>query len=413
MNGRRFGNPGWSFDEVLPAFKRLERDLDFPNEDYHGDSGPISIRRYPLDELVAQQAGFIEAANDLGYPYCEDANDPRGWGAGPHPMNKLGRLRISGAVGYIAPARARLNLSIRPHHLVHRLLIEQQNCVGVEVGIGPDSETSIQRLGAKLVIVCGGALMSPCILMRSGIGAREEVEPLGVQHLVDAPGVGKNLSDHPALSVVCELRDDRLIDFDDPIIQTILRYTAPDSDKRNDLQIEQISFTGRPSGPPMFAIAAVLEYQYGRGRLTLSSADPQASPHIANHFCEDERDLDRLAGCLVDTLAFAETEPLASMIKEVTFPAASKGRTLDDIKGLIRRFAGSGYHPCGTVKMGPREDPLAVVDAAGRCHKVDGLVVADASIMPFVPRANTNLTCFMIGEHIGERIRTHSADYGL
>ena len=287
------GNDGWAWADVLPAFKRLERDLDYGEVDYHGDSGPITIRRYPYDELLPQHQAFLATADELGYPRCDDANDPDGWGAGPQPMNKLGRLRVSAAIGYLAPARARPNLDILANRNVTRVLVDGGRCTGVET-LTPDG--SAETLNAKLVVLCAGALMSPCILMRSGIGARDEVEALGVAHVVDAPGVGKNLSDHPALAVVCAVKDGVPIDFDAPIIQTILRYTAEGSDKRNDLQIEQISFAGRPGSPPMFSIAPVLEYQYGRGRLTLASAAPDAAPRVANHFCEDERDPESSGG---------------------------------------------------------------------------------------------------------------------
>jgi len=404
------GNDGWAWDDVLPAFKRLERDLDFGDKPYHGDSGPISIRRHPPSELLPAHQAFLETAEQLGYPACADANDPDGWGAGPQPMNKLGRLRISGAIGYLAPTRARPNLRILPNRHVRRLLIRDGRCHGVEAR---QADGTLERIEAKLVVVSAGALMSPVILMRSGIGSANEVTSLGVEHLVDAPGVGKNLSDHPALAVVCRVKDSVDIDFDAPIIQTILRYTAPNSDKRNDLQIEQISFAGRRGGPRMFSIAPVLEYQYGRGQLTLGSADEQAAPRIENRFCEDPRDAARLTDCLLDTLRFTEVGPLSDMIEAVSFPDPAKGSSRDDLLVLCRKFAGSGYHPSGTVKMGPRSDTQAVVDARGRCYGVEQLVVADASIMPFVPRANTNLSCFMIGEKVGEWIRTESASYGL
>lgn len=404
------GNAGWSWQDVLPAFKRLERDLDFPDAPYHGDAGPISIRRYPPDELVAPQAAFLEAAERLDYPYCADANDPNGWGAGPHPMNKLGRLRVSAAVGYLAPARIRPNLDIVPETLVRRLLIQHRKCTGVEV---QKADGTVVTLQARLVVLAAGALMSPGIMMRSGLGPREEVEGIGVDAVHELAGVGKNLADHPATAILCEVRDPGLIDFDAPIIQTILRYTANGSDKRNDLQIEQISFAGRPDGPPQFVIAPVLEYQYGRGTLTTTSADPLSPPKVENRFCEDERDLNRLVDCMIDTLAFIETEPLKSMVAGLVFPDPSRGTSREDLAALCRRFAGSGYHPCGTLKMGPAEDDRAVVDARGRCHGIDQLVVADASIMPSVPRANTNLTCLMIGEHIGEWLRTQPQEYGL
>jgi choline dehydrogenase len=231
--------------------------------------------------------------------------------------------------------------------------------------------------------------------------------------VADAPGVGRNLSDHPALSVVCTLKDGVTVDFDAPIIQTILRYTAPGSALRNDLQIEQISFAGRRGGPAMFSIAAVLEYQFGRGELTLRSADPEAAPVIDNRFCEDERDATRLVGALREAGRFARHGALADMVEAVTFPDPARPDDDEALGALCRRFAGSGYHPSGTVKMGPASDSAAVVSQHGCCHFQDALVVADASILPSVPRANTNLSAILVGEMIGEWLRTQPARYGL
>jgi len=406
----QLGATGWGWQQVLPAFKRLERDLDYGNQDFHGDAGPISIRRYPWNELLPMHQAFLHQAKELDYPDCPDANDPNGFGAGPQPMNKLGRLRVSCAVGYLAPARIRPNLSIQANTHVHRLLIENGRCVGVEVS----SETGeVSQLKAGLVMLSAGALMSPAILLRSGIGPRAQLEALGIDVVADAPGVGANLRDHPALSLTATVRDAALIDFDAPIIQSILRYTCEGSDKRNDLQIEQLSFVGRRSGPPMFGIAAVLEYQFGAGELRLSSADPYAAPVIDNHFCEDERDAKRLARGFRDALDFVYTGELADMIDEVRFPKDPKNLSDKDIAGLCQRFSGSGYHPSGTVKMGAASDTMAVLDEHGCCRFMDGLAVADASIMPTVPRANTNLTSIMIGEMVGEALRLHPARYGL
>ena len=401
------GNPAWAWSEVLPAFCRLERDLDFGAEPYHGDAGPITIRRYPPGEMLPAHAAFLDAADRLGYPACADANAPDGSGAGPHPMNKLGRLRVSCAVGYLAPARIRPNFTLLAERHVVRLVVDQRRCRGVELLHNGETE----RLTADVVVLAAGALMSPAILLRSGIGARDQVEALGVPLVADLPGVGQNLSDHPAISVVCQVKPGVEIDHDQPIIQSILRYTAPQSDKRNDLQIEQLSFAGKRGGPGLFAVAAVLEYQYGRGQLTLPDADPFSAPTIESRFCEDTRDLDRLVTCFEDTLSFVRASPLADMIEQVTFPDAARGQDRASLAALCRRFAASGYHPCGTAKMGAATDPAAVVDQYGRCHGVEGLVVADASIMPSVPRANTNLTCIMIGEMVGEWLRTAPERY--
>jgi len=404
----QLGCPEWHWGNVLPAYNRLERDLDYGQAAYHGDAGPITIRRYPDEELEPQQLAFLETADRLGYPACADANEPSGWGAGPHPMNKLGRLRVSCALGYIAPARARPNLTILAGTRVLRLLFTGRRATGIEV---EHIDGRIATIAAGLVVVSAGAIMSPHLLMHSGIGPRDQLEAFDIECVGDEPGVGQNLSDHPALAVVCEVKDASLIDFDRPIIQTILRYTAPGSDKRNDLQIEQISFAGRPNGPPLFSIAAVLEYQYGRGELRLRSGDPRAAPMIDNRFCEDERDTHRLVACMQDTLNFARTGELADMIKAISFPDPARGDDDESLAALCRKFAGSGYHPSGTVKMGDIQDSSAVVDQFGRAHRFENLVVADASIMPFVPRANTNLTCIMIGEMIGEWIRTRPNDY--
>ncbi len=402
-----FGLTEWDWKGVLPAYRRLERDLDFGEAPFHGDAGPISIRRIPREQMSVQHQAFFEAAKALGYPDCPDANDPDSWGAGPMPLNKLGRLRVSCAVGYLAPARIRPNLTIRPDTLAIRAVIENGKCVGVEVR-NPGGETDVLR--ARLVVLSAGAIMTPGILMRSGIGPRAELEALSIPVARDLRGVGKNLSDHPALAVTLTPKDEAMVGRDQPIIQSILRYTAPGSSKRNDLQIELVSFGGRTT-EPIFAIAGVVEYQYGRGELRTVSADPDAAPVIDHRFCEDERDADRLADCLFDVLAFARSPAIADLATGVRFPRGNPTR--DELKALARRFAGSGYHPCGTAKMGGDADPMAVADQYGLCRGVPGLAIADASIMPFVPSANTNLTAIMIGEKIGEWLRTRPGLYGL
>jgi choline dehydrogenase len=400
------GNPEWAWERVLPAFKRLERDLDFGDKPYHGDAGPITIRRYGWDELTEVHQAWLETSDALGYARCEDANDPDSWGSGPHPMNKVGRLRISTAIGYLSAARARPNLAIRPNTHTRRVVFEGTRAVGVEV----ETDGQVEVLRARSIVLSAGAIQSPAILMRSGLGPRAELERHGIAVLRDLDAVGTRLSDHPALAVVCRAKDASLLDADQPIVQTILRYTAPGSADRNDLQIEAFSFS--PRGGPLthFAVAAVLEKAYGTGTLRLASADPHASPVIEQRFCEDERDRARLVACLRDTLAFIKTEPLAGLVAEQSFPDPRRALSDESLGDLCLRLSASGFHPCATVPMGPD----GAVDQYGRVHGVEGLVVADASIMPTVPRANTNLTSIMIGEMVGEWARTRGVElYGL
>lgn len=403
------GNPAWAWNEVLPAFKRLERDLDFGYKEYHGDSGPITIRRHTFDELTPVHQEWLAAADELGYPVGQDQNAPDGEGAAPHPMNKVGRLRVSTAIGYLAPARARPNLTVSANTLTRRLIIERGRVAAAEV----ERDGEVSQVRGRLFVLAAGALQSPAILMRSGVGRKEELEALGIDVFRDRRGVGQNLCDHPALAVVCRVKDPSIIHADQPIVQTILRYTAPGSEHRNDLQIEAFSFSPRGGQLDMFAIAAVLEQVNGSGTLRITSADPHSPPVTEQRFLEDEEDLRRLVAAFRDTLAFTEAKAMRGLIDAVVFPDTSRGLDDEIVGKLCRRLAASGFHPCGTLKMGPADDESAVVDQHGRAHELDGLVVADASIMPFVPRANTNLTSIMIGEMVGEWIRTRPEWYGL
>ncbi len=403
------GNPAWSWDNVLPALNRLERDLDFGREDFHGDSGPISIRRWTEDELVPTQAAFIEAARAVGYPACDDVNAPDAIGVGPMAMNKLGRLRISTALGYLSAARYRENLTIRPDTTTNRVLVENGRAVGIEVN-GPNGST--EHIKAKLVVVSSGAVHSPGVLVRSGIGDRAELDRLGVAPVAEVPGVGANLADHPALFILLEPAFPEFCRPELPLLQTICRYTSRGSSSPLDVNIELMTRAGRRADGPLFMLAPSLEQVDGRGELRQTSLDPNAKPSIMQRFGENERDIERHVNALEDALALTEQAPLKEFISAVRFPDAAR-RSRDDLERLARRVSASGYHPCGTARMGPASDPTAVVDEYGRCHAIDQLVVADASIMPTVPRANTNLTSIMIGERVGEWLRTEPSRYNL
>jgi len=403
------GNPEWSWSSVLPAFRRLERDLDYGAEAHHGDAGPITIRRWTVDELVPTQAAFLAAAEALGHPRCDDVNHPEASGVGVMAMNKLGRVRISTAVGYLAPARVRDNLTIVPGSTAVRVLVDDGRATGVEVA-GADGRRSTIR--ARLVVVATGAVQTPGLLVRSGIGDPVELAALGIDRVASVPGVGANLSDHPALLVAMTPTAPELVDPALPLVQTITRYTTEGSDQPLDVNIELITRVPRRYGGRAVGLAASLEWVEGRGRIRQSGADPHAKPVIESGFGRDERDLDRNVAALGDALALAARPELAELIDEIVFPDPYR-RSPDQLRELARRASGSGYHPCGTARMGPADDPGAVVDQYGRCHAIDGLVVADASIMPTIPRANTNLTSIMIGEMIGEWIRTEPARYGL
>ena len=397
------GNPAWSWDNVLVAFNRLERDLDFGAEPHHGDAGPISIRRWTEAELVPTQAAFIEAALAHGFPASPDVNAPDALGVGPMAMNKLGRLRVSTALGYLSATRYRENLTIGSSTPINRVIVENGRAVGVETVAG-------ERIDARLVVVSAGAVLTPGVLVRSGIGRKEELDRLGIDAVAEVPGVGANLSDHPALAIVLKPRFPEFCAPDLPLVQTICRYTSSGSSSPLDVNIELITRTrGRE---PMFMLAPSLEQVDGRGEVRQTSAAPDSAPAIELHFGENARDVERHVNALKDAFALTQLAPLNEFIEAVTFPDPLRSSRAD-LEQVARRVSASGYHPCGTAKMGPADDPMAVVDQHGRCHAIAQLVVADASIMPTVPRANINLSTIMIGEMIGEWVRTTPTMYGL
>ena len=399
------GNPAWAWDKVLPAFNRLERDLDFGDEPHHGDAGPTSIRRWRDEELVPTQAAFVQAAIEHGYPACADVNAPDAVGVGPMAMNKLGRLRISTAIGYLAAARHRDNLTIRPDTLVNRVLIEGERAVGVETATG-------DRLAARLVVVASGAIHTPGVLVRSGVGDSTELTALGIDLVADVPGVGANLADHPALAILMKPKFPEFCAPELPLVQTICRYTSEGSTSPLDVNIELITRSMSRGREAVFMLAPSLEQVDGRGEVRQRSAAPDSMPIISAKFGEDDRDVARHVRALEDAFELTRVEPLSEFIEAVLFPDPAR-RSREDLMQLAKRASASGYHPCGTARMGPAEDPASVVDQFGRCHAVDQLVVADASIMPTVPRANINLSTIMIGEMVGEWLRTEPAKYGL
>lgn len=405
------GNTEWSWDDVLPEFQRLERDIDYGHEDFHGDAGPILIRRHPWNELSETHQAWWETARELGVPDCPDHNDPNGWGAGPQPMNKINGVRISTAIGYLAPARLRPNLTVRADTHLVKVNFDSSAVSGVHV---INRTRDVEEIRARLVILSAGAILTPGILLRSGIGDSADLERLGVHQIANMPAVGRNLQDHPMVSLTCEISKSDFVSQELPLIQTVMRYTADNSEYRNDLQIELTSWTQRDDIPNAVSLLGVLEQSFGRGHVTFNSSDPFEQPLITPLFCEDDRDTIRLRQALNDCLEFTKTGPFGSLTKKVTFNDYELDTLAEEqILGLIRTHAKSGYHPTGTARMGPVDDANSVVDQYGICHAVSGLVVADASIMPTVPRANTNLTSIMIGERISGFISQDTDRYNL
>ena len=403
------GNPEWAWEKVLPYFKRLETDLDFPDAPYHGADGPLSIRRHKRGELVPFQAAFMDACAEIGekrgYVACADHNDPAAGGYGPHPMNKRGDLRLNAALSYLTPdVRKRPNLTIQPNTDLRRVVVKDGAAAGVEVRV----DGVIESLSAREVVLSCGAIHSPSALVRSGIGSRDVLERLGVGVVQELNGVGKHLMDHPAIGPTLYPKEG-VASFEDPVIQTTMRYTATGSSDRNDMQLEPLSFMHVVGGRLLTGIAACVFKSYSTGRLEFESADLDAHPSVVTDYLSDERDYVKLMDGLERAMELAATSAIEAVCEGIRRPTSAELSDASALETWVRRNVSTGAHASCTCRMGPADDEGAVVDERGFVHGVRGLRVADASIMACVPSANTNIPTIMIGERIGEWAREELA----
>jgi choline dehydrogenase-like flavoprotein len=403
------GNDKWSWGKCLPYFRKLESDQDFGHLDVHGSDGPIPVVRFKDEEFVPLQSAFVESALKFGHPHMPNHNSPEATGVGAWGMNRIGNTRISTAYAYLAPARDRANLTVRGRAHVTRILFEATTAVGVEYEYNGEA---IHVFGGE-VILSAGAILSPAVLWRSGIGPGEELRALGTPVVLDAPGVGANLVDHP-VPVVAFIPKDGVCNREHTLVQTLLRYSSAGSSDRNDMMIviaSWIDLTQIPAmqetfGVPLiFALVPVLELPKSRGRVRLTSADSYASPEIdLNYYSDaDGDDIRRAVEAVRICSEIAQTKAIGEHAERFTLDDSTLSDD-DALAAFVRMVTATGYHPVGTCKMGPSSDSLAVVDQFLRVHGVDHLRVADASVMPVIPRANTNLTTIMIGERVADFI---------
>jgi choline dehydrogenase-like flavoprotein len=404
------GNSEWSFAKILPFYRKLENDRDFAG-DFHGASGPILIERAPAETWQPLGHAFYDASRAIGFAVVADHNDPASTGVGPWPRNRHDRLRISTAIGYLAPARHRLNLTIRPEVNVHRVLVEGGRAIGIEAECGG----VVQNIRGCRITLSAGAINSPAILMRSGIGPRTELEELGITTVADLSGVGRDLTDHPWLRVVAKpvpgIAHDR-----DIVTSVVVRYTAAGSNEFNDMQLMSDIFLDEKLTPglvwpiplPIFFVSAVLMRPHSRGSLKLTSADPTVPIDIHLNFVDDPEDMRRMVEGVRLAWRVLHSEQLGPYVNEIfglTPEIVESDRRLAD---FVRESCSTIFHPVGTAKMGPDTDPTAVVDQYCRVRGVERLRVVDASVMPNIVRANTNLTCIMIGERVADWMRVEN-----
>ena len=423
------GNPGWSYAEVLPYFLRSENNESYPGSPYHHRGGPMNVKFVPRPNPMTQV--FCEAMKSLGFKQCVDFNAPEPEGYGWRQGTILNGRRVSTATAYLRPALGRPNLKVLTDTTVARIVLSGGRAIGVEVLHAGMTRTI--SAGTE-VLLSGGAINSPQVLLLSGIGNPRALERHNIPVHVNLPGVGENLHDHLAVPVLMEMSNTdsygisvrtlprgawNLLQYatlrTGPLAGNVFETTAflktsADQSRANLQMVFQPARRNRSRFPfPLghgFALSAVSLYPKSRGRIALSSADPRAHPLIDPNLLGDPADMAPLVWGVKLGRRIAASEPFARYRAHEVQPGP---QTQDDgaLEAYVRRAAGTVHHPVGSCRMGI--DEMAVVDAQLRVRGVRSLRVVDASIFPHVVGGNTNAGVVMAAEKAVDMILGRSA----
>ncbi len=449
----RLGAAGWSWNSALPYFRKLEHDFDFQGG-LHGNDGPLPISRHKPEDRTSFVRAVCATLAAKGYAMLPDQNGF--WEDGVFPLavaqSENGqRAPVSSA--YLSKAvRSRPNLRILGKSQARKIIFESQRAIGVEV----ESNGSVEILRAGEVIIACGALHTPALLMRSGVGPQSELARHGVPIVAAHPGVGRNLMEHPSMALAVYLHPEaRFKGVERHHIQACLRFSSGlDTCPPGDMHMSMVAKSAWHSvGQRLGSLFFWINKSFSRGEVTLKSANPNVPPHVDFRLLSDERDRLRLGlgfRLAADLLAAPEVRSIGSKafpavfsdrVRNVSEPTMfnalqtailgraldwsfglrnqliqsviTRGSTLDELladqrmlEAFLHANVGGTWHASGTCRMGAPDDPMVVTDAEGRVYGVSGLRICDASLMPSIPRANTNLPTMMIAERISDLIRS-------
>ncbi|OKH45245.1 choline dehydrogenase [Calothrix sp. HK-06] len=395
------GNPGWSYQHVLPYFKKSEHQQRGASE-FHGMDGELSVTDLISPAVVSQR--FVEAAVALGYAHNPDVNGMQQEGAGLYQLTIKEGKRHSTATAFLVPILQRPNLTITTRALVTRLLFEGTRTIGVEYL----HEGTLHQVRVNYeVILSAGAFDSPKLLMLSGIGNPEHVQGLGIPVVVDLPGVGQNLQDHPIVPVVHKATQDLHTASTSSIAEAgLFLHTQDNLDAAPDLQFLFGPIVFAPPGYDHsgsgFTSLVCLTHPQNIGSVSLRSPDPKNAPIIRMNYLQSEADVQKLVVGIKLMRQLFHTSVFNEFRGEELAPGADK-QSDEALEAYVREACSTVYHPVGTCKMGT--DPMAVVDPELRVYGVEGLRVVDASIMPTITTGNTNAPTIMIGEKAADLIK--------
>jgi 5-(hydroxymethyl)furfural/furfural oxidase len=444
------GADGWSWNDVLPFFRKLEADGDFGG-DLHGADGPLPINRVKRAEWSGFIQGLAQAYESVGLPFRADFNGAFADGYSTVPLTNKGRQRVSTAMAYLtSEVRARPNLTILPETIVSAIRFEGRTARGVSVL----AKTGAVTYTAPDIILCAGAIHSPAILMRSGVGPAERLASIGIDVVSHLPGVGRGLQEHPSIAVSAYLKPQHRMSPDvSGLIQVHARYSSNHPGcPATDMAISAVAKSAwHPLGVRLGSLQLWVNRTFSTGTVKITDARPEMAPEVSFNWLSDDRDMARLKDGLRFLARILATDPLPGIALD-PFPSAwnarakrvskisrmnyritsvaaalmdgppvlrrvlirhaiTHGERLSDLtkdnealERYIRSNVTGNWHPTSTCRMGSADDANAVTDPSGRVHTVEGLRVADASVMPFVPRANTNIPTIMVAEKLAATI---------
>ena len=420
------GAPGWSYDEVIPYYRKAERDADLTGN-HHGHDGPVPVARVSSSEWSPASTAFAAACEQAGFPRDADINAPGSIGVGALPLNNVDGVRINMALAYLDPAAERPNLHIVPDAMVHEVLLDGDRAIGIAVRVGGEM---VEYHGGEIVL-SASAIKSPHLLMLSGIGPAEMLAEAGIAVRHELPHVGRNFTDHCTVHLPLRVAGDSRLNVDPTkraMSEVALHYTSPGSDVHSDMMLMQnvvpinaaalqeaslfrklraLALSMRQLSWQKFkdqmltqwdlAITIILMHGNSRGELRLNSRSPEAGPDLHYHYLEDPEDMRRLREGIRLAARLVDSEPYRKVYARRTMISNEVLRSDAQLDQYLLSHVGTSLHMASSCRMGTSPEN-SVVDQHCRVHGIANLRVVDTSIMPHVVRRCPNATAVMIGE---------------
>ena len=429
-NWSALGNSGWSYQDVLPYFKKSENNECFGANDYRGVGGPLNVSYLRSPSPVNQ--AFIQACQEQGIPFNPDYNGERQFGVSPGQVTQKGGERWNAARAYLDPHRHQDNLHVISHAHATQVMMEGKRAVGVRYMVNGVSHEVRAR---KEVVLSGGAFGTPQLLMLSGIGPALHLQDMGIPLVHELPGVGQNLQDHVTTVLIYKTHKiNDAMGFSLKGTWNMIKAMLEWRDKRTGWITSNVSETqgfvsteGNTDYPNIqlalctgivddharkmhwghgYTLHVTLMRPKSRGSVTLASRDPMDKPLIDPAFFKEKEDLQTMMSATQMGLRIMQSDGLAAYRGEMLYPFDANNPA--QVENFLRDHSDTEYHPVGTCKMGPAHDPLAVVDSELRVHGLQGLRVIDASVMPHLVSGNTNAPTIMIAEKGVDFIRAQA-----